>query len=177
MHIIHLIIIFLLLLIVFAVLSSWRPNPGILYLIPLIIHIAIVEICFLCGRQPPGKLVDGWESLHGLRGRSFAYQFAAALSLGGGWSTADTYAGFVWFAGVMLFVLAILANDYGFSDWVDVSRPKRGEVPALVNLDEESEARRAEISGVEGSGQPGERRDEPRIEDRSEFGGTDGSLV
>lgn len=96
----------------------------ILYLLPFTIYVIIVELYYICDRSPPNILANRPQSL---RRRAFDYQIASALAIGfttrywrdpGG----DVVLGIaitVLVMGVFLFILAQVAHECGFADWVE----------------------------------------------------------
>jgi hypothetical protein len=130
-HLLHFSIgILLLLIVIFSVFST---SPFILYLLPLVIHILIVEICRLCHFRPPKKLTEGSGFLTPdvLRRRSFVYQLAGAYGIG--WSGRNVlvlaFSITVWIVGSILFTVALVAREYDIEDWVqDPPQDKEGEI-------------------------------------------------
>lgn len=127
LHILHLTIALLLFCIVIFHLIG--VSLFILYLLPLIIHVIIIEICFLCHRRPPKSLTQGILAPESLRRRAFAYQFSGVFAMSSkGYGPLSTVALvmaiIVWVLGILLFGLGIISHEYGFEDWVEEPEPE-----------------------------------------------------
>lgn len=127
LHVFHLIIAILMLCIVILNLISHLRTPFILYLLPLIIYVIIIEICYLFHRSPPTKLTNGIYGHQSLRRRAFNYQIAGVLGIGfatRSWrdGVGDAVLGIsitVLVVGILLFLVAHVAHECGYGDWVE----------------------------------------------------------
>lgn len=121
-HLIHVIeaLLFLAAFIVGLILLSHKIFL-LLYLIPLIIVVLIIEICHLSHHTPPERMTSQLGIFNTLRGRGFIYQVAAALVISNtSWVVPQIVLGWTaWGIGVFIFILAILAREWEMEDWFE----------------------------------------------------------
>lgn len=101
----------------------------ILYLAPTIILTIVVDISYLFCCTPPKLITGRLGRLNTLRGRGFIYQVWATVCIAH--SCLDgmvcLFIGVpVWVIGGVLFLLGVLAHDFGFEDWVEFRENNTG---------------------------------------------------
>lgn len=141
---------------------SNRRTLFLLYTLPLVLVLLIVETYHLCNKRVPKRISEKLGPFTRLRFRSFAYQAAAALDIvfasppfpsqcynrNGVTHCFNIHDSLieavfaiswtVWAIGVSLFILAIISSECGFEGWVE--DPEEGDEERNIQLsDSDSE--------------------------------------
>jgi hypothetical protein len=163
MHFLHLAVALLLFIIVVWDLFTIARSLFMIYLIPFVIVIIIVEIFYLFKRDPPVALRHSVLAPIGLQKRSFIYQLAGAFAYN--WTRiiqrwdlrnrstihqVRDLSYIVWTIGIALFVLAMLAKEYNFLDWVEEKQPDDDEADTQDNSHTNGDANANERIGSAG---------------------------
>jgi hypothetical protein len=132
-HLLHLDTAILSLSIVIINLVSSSRSPFVLYLVPMIVCVVIIELCYLFRHVPPKKLRESFYGHPSIRRRAFHYQLAGvigiALSRSHHWwdDLLEASMGVsitVYVIGVVLFCLGYAAHEFGFEDWLEDPEPE-----------------------------------------------------
>lgn len=133
LHLNHFLVTSTLSLIVILIECYSGNSIWILYLVPFLTVILIVETLYLFGRTAPKSLQQSHLAPGRLVRRSFIYQASAAFTgiwtENYSWKSYDLYnlltrlEFLVWLNGVLLFLLALTAQEYNFTDWIEEPSP------------------------------------------------------
>jgi hypothetical protein len=149
LHVNHFFVTFLLASTVLVIECRCNNAFWILYLVPFLVAILVLETFYLFRRAPPRSLIESHLAPRRLIRRSFVYQISAAFTAAWIWNYSWKF-GYnpiylaimemlVWFDGIALLLLALTAAEYDFLDWVEEPQPE-AEEPVLLYGERQREA-------------------------------------